>query len=272
MPPAVSVVVPARDEQATVDRCVRALLALDYPRELVELVVVDDGSRDRTAEILAAYGDALTVVRQGRRGRAAARNAGVRASRNEIVAFTDADCTVEPRWLAGLVAPLADATVGIAGGRMRAQTDAGPANRYRERVHDTRAAILYWRPPYVISSNWASPRDVLEEAGLFDETLVRGSDVDLSWRIAALGYRLVYCPDAVVRFADGAGAAGLVLEGWKHGYYAVPIRRRHAAHIAAARETPPDPSAAPPKGRSLYSVSFSTGKRLGGTAGRLLNR
>ena len=138
MLPTASVVVPAHDAEATVEDCARSLLALDYPPELLEIVVVDDGSRDLTRALLEAMGDAVVVVAQAHRGRAAARNAGVRAARGEVIAFTDADCAVEPAWLSELVAPLSDPAAGIAGGRTLARPGAGRAERYGELVHDHR--------------------------------------------------------------------------------------------------------------------------------------
>ena len=268
--PFVTVVVPAFNAAATIDDCVRSLLELDYPPELHEIVVVDNGSRDGTLAALEPYSSRIVVIGEARRGPSAARNAGIRNARGAIVAFTDADCTVEPDWLRELVVPLDDAAVGIAGGRILVREGANEAELYGETIHDQRASILVWRPPYVIGMNWASRRAVLEEASLFDEDARRVEDVDLSWRIGQAGYSLVYCPDAIVRHRNERTLVGLAREGWQHGFYAVPVLARHARYVAEAREEPPS-AADPPPARAQtarYRRAFEGGKRAGRVVGR----
>ena len=94
----VSVIVPARDAAATLGGTLDALAAQELDDDL-EVIVVDDGSGDATAAIAEAH-PVATVVRQARAGPAAARNAGVAASRGALLAFTDADCRPQPGWLA----------------------------------------------------------------------------------------------------------------------------------------------------------------------------
>jgi glycosyltransferase involved in cell wall biosynthesis len=267
--PSVSVVVPALDAERTIGPCIESLLALDYPEDRLELVVVDNGSRDATCRIAAHYGSRVRLLHEPVRGPAAARNAGIRGSEGEVVCFTDADCVADSRWLSELLAGLVDSDVGIAGGAIRAVPPARPAELYGERIHDHRRSILVWRPPYVITMNWASPRRVLEEVGLFDPRLLRCEDVDLSYRIGAAGYRLVFAPTALVYHRNERSLAGLFREGAQHGFYAVPVVRRHSDLIAAARagDHPPDPPCEPFPAR--YEVAFRSGKRLGRAAGQL---
>jgi hypothetical protein len=87
--PLVSVVIPTFDRDWAVGRAVDSVLAQDY--RPVELIVVDDGSRDRTPAVLSSYGDRLTVVRQKNRGVSAARNAGVARAQGDLIAFLDSD-------------------------------------------------------------------------------------------------------------------------------------------------------------------------------------
>jgi glycosyltransferase involved in cell wall biosynthesis len=268
--PSATVVVPAFNAAATIEECVRSLLALRYPRELLELVVVDNGSTDETQAVLAPHSDRVALIEESRRGPAAARNAGIRHARGEVVAFTDADCTVDPDWLRELVEPLRDSEVGIVGGRILARAGANEAELFGETIHDHHASILVWRPPYVITMSWASRRAVLEEVGLFDETLRRVEDVDLSYRIGRAGRRLVYRPEAVVYHRNERSLLGLAREGWQHGFYAPPVLARHAAYIAEARDWPQQAQLAP--GRPLparYGRAFRAGKRVGRTMGRI---
>ena len=119
----VSVVIPIRNGQRTLPLCLAALPRLD-PRP-AEIVLVDNGSTDGSAELLRAFADGhaaegVRVVDEPRPGISAARNAGIRAARGEIVAWTDADCSPEPAWLRALTEPFADPTVGGVAGRVLA--------------------------------------------------------------------------------------------------------------------------------------------------------
>jgi cellulose synthase/poly-beta-1,6-N-acetylglucosamine synthase-like glycosyltransferase len=222
------VVVPVRNAAATIDACVTSLLALRYPSDRLEVIVVDNGSRDATASRLARYDGRVRVVDERRRGAGAARNAGVARAEGDVVAFTDADCVVDPEWLAHLVRPLADPRVGIAGGTILATLPANRVERFGEEIHDHRRALEGQRPPYAITMSWASRREVLRDLGGFDERFLRCQDIDLSYRAVRAGYELAYVAEAVVRHRNEATLRGLFAEGFVHGLHGVRARRRHA--------------------------------------------
>ncbi len=112
----ISVIVPAKDAAKTLAECLQALLhqeglQLDHD---YEVIVVDDGSTDDTAEIAEQH--AVKVIRQSNRGPAAARNAGARIARGGWLAFTDADCAPSPTWLIDLTQPFINPeVVGVKG-------------------------------------------------------------------------------------------------------------------------------------------------------------
>ncbi len=226
-PPTASVVVPAYNAERTIDDCLRSLLELRYPEEALELLVVDNGSSDATADHLRAHGDRVQAIHEGRRGPSAARNAGLRRARSEVVAFTDADCRVDPDWLARLVEPLEREEVAIAGGRILARQPANDVELFGEAIHDQRMAIEVFDPPYAITMSWASRRATLLELGGFDAGLRRGEDVDLSYRAVQAGYRLAFVESAVVYHRNESSLAGLFREGFLHGVGGVGTRKRH---------------------------------------------
>lgn len=276
--PSVSVVVAARDAAPTIEHCVSSLREQDYPSGLVELIVVDNGSSDTTAERAAGCG--ARVLHESKRGSAAARNRGIEAARGEVVAFTDADCVAEAGWLRRMVEPLADPEVGVACGEVRALEPASAAEQLGEVIHDTRKAIEVYRPPYAVTSCWASRRATLAELGGFDESLLRGQDTDLSYRMLAAGLRLVFVPGAVIRHRNERSLRGLLRQGYRHGRAGRRIERKHralldsyghgrlqppsvatiAAHLAAAIR-------GPRRGTELASACFAMGKRAGMAVG-----
>jgi glycosyltransferase involved in cell wall biosynthesis len=217
---------------ATIGDCVRSLLALRYPAERLELRVVDDGSRDRTGAVLDRYRDRVVVMHAPHRGRSAARNAGWRATSAEVVAYTDADCVVDPEWVMELVAAVADEHIGAAGGTITALPPASPLERFGDLLHDQRRSIEVFQPPYVISMNWASRREVLMQFGGFEERFHRAEDVDLTFRMLQAGYGVAFAPGALIHHRNKSSIAGLFSEGYADGFHGVRMRKRHHAYLS----------------------------------------
>src|SRR3954453_3505673 len=115
--PTVALVIAAHDEERVIGERLDNALALDYPAELLEIVVSLDGSTDRTREIAEGYG--VTLVDNPRGGKVPAQNAAVRATSSEVVAFSDANSMWEPDALRRLVRHFADPEVGYVCGRLR---------------------------------------------------------------------------------------------------------------------------------------------------------
>src|SRR3990172_1947954 len=105
----VSVIVPAYNAQKTIGQCIDALLVQKYPRENYEVIVIDDGSTDGTAEVAKAY--PVKYLYQINQGPATARNVGVREALGEIILFTDSDCVPFDNWIAEMVKPFEDKEV-----------------------------------------------------------------------------------------------------------------------------------------------------------------
>lgn len=193
--PDVAVVVATRNRPDRLAALLEGLTRQTFPAERFEVVVVDDASSDRrTSGILdsAAGRLPLRVLRREQAGGpGAARNDGWRAARAPLVAFTDDDCEVDPRWLeAGVAACVQDDGVVVVQGR----TDPMPG----EREGPFTRTIEAHGGPYFQTCNMFYPRSLLERLGGFDaESHPRsGEDTDLAWRAKAAGARVVYEPEA----------------------------------------------------------------------------
>jgi GT2 family glycosyltransferase len=223
--PLVSVVIAVRDGAATLQRCLGHLRAQTHAA--VEVIVVDDGSRDDSAALAEATAGDIRVLRQPPRGASAARNAGVRAARGDYVAFIDADGYADPDWLAASVAALqSDATLGAVAPLVFFDAQplilngaGGTLNRRgyaRDWAFDEpyELATLPHEVLYAMTCGAVVRRSVLEAIGPLDEVItVYYEDVELGVRIWASGARIVVCPRAQVAHGfQGAGAQPLRAE------------------------------------------------------------
>lgn len=129
--PTVTVIIAARNEEENISRCLASMEKLSYPRDKLDIVVVDDRSTDRTAEIIMNFAKRDRSVRlltatpgSGKlQGKTNAITQGVEASQGEIILFTDADCEVPSGWVEETVKHYTDETVGLVAGFT--QLDAG---------------------------------------------------------------------------------------------------------------------------------------------------
>lgn len=184
--PSVSVLVPAYDEAGYIGDCIEHLLASDYPEELLEIVVVDDGSDDGTYAEANAYADRdVTVVRRTNGGKHAALNYGLLYASGEIIVTVDADALVEPEAVRRLVGVLQDdpEANAVAGNVKVVNRDAVvtacQALDYLVSINVVRRAFdLFGAVPVVPGVLGAYRRDVLEGTGFYDpDTLTEDFDV-----------------------------------------------------------------------------------------------
>ena len=204
MPPTVSIIVPARDEERHIGKCLTSLAQLNYPKEKLQILVIDDGSADGTAQIIAEAGAQL--LKTDAQGPSAARNAGLAEATGEFVAFTDADCRVDPEWLNELLAGFEDRQVAAVGGAQLLPDDESGLARDVHQILDVMGFLGGYTKnysearavPHNASCNVLYRRQVLEEVGGFDPALSPGEDVDLDRRATGKGHTLRYRPQAVV--------------------------------------------------------------------------
>jgi O-antigen biosynthesis protein len=217
--PKVSVVVCAYNAADTLDDCLASLQRLDYPD--YEVILVNDGSRDRTGEIGARYAEevrlkadttgawrpalagpsSLRVVNIPNGGLSAARNVGLAEATGEIVAYTDADVRVEPDWLTYLVQPfLTMDVVGSGGPNVIPADDPWVAQCVARSPGGPTHVLLDDRiAEHVPGCNMAFRRDALLAIGGFNPVYLRaGDDVDVCWRLQAKGQRIGFAPSALV--------------------------------------------------------------------------
>ena len=206
--PRVSVVVCAYNAERTMDACLESLRTLNYPD--YEVIVVNDGSKDRTLEISerhkAVYdadpgGPRMVIISQENKGLSVARNVGAQAATGEIVAYTDSDCVPDPDWLAFLVYKFVRSGFVAVGGPnfpppephlVPAAVAASPGGPTHVLLNDEVAE-------HIPGCNMAFTKKALEEIGGFEPVFAAaGDDVDLCWRLQNRGYPIGFSPAATV--------------------------------------------------------------------------
>ncbi|MGE0448552.1 MAG: glycosyltransferase [Vicinamibacterales bacterium] len=196
--PRISVVVCAYNAADTLEDCLTALERLTYPD--YEVVLVNDGSRDRTSEIAHAH-ERVRVIDIPNGGLSAARNVGLANATGTIVAYTDADTRVDPDWLTFLVQPFLTSDVVGSGGPNVVPADDPPIAQCIARAPGGPTHVLLDDriAEHVPGCNMAFRRDALLAIGGFNAIYLRaGDDVDVCWRLQARGGKIGFAAAALV--------------------------------------------------------------------------
>ena len=217
-------IVPARDCESTLARTLEALAGQRAPAVEVEVVVVDNGSRDGTGRLAEEHPAVDAVIRRERgEGPGAARNAGAQAARGDLLAFTDADCVPEPGWLSAGLEALKRADLVQGEVRPVDDVEVGPFDRT---VWATRPNGLFE------TANLFVRREAFERVGGFPAGLEPegeapfGEDVLFGWATVRAGARAAFSQEAVVRHAvTPRGAGGFVAERARLGLFAALVAR-----------------------------------------------
>jgi GT2 family glycosyltransferase len=190
--------VPCYNGEKYIARCLEGLLALDAPPD--DINVIDDGSTDRTAEIVRRY-SGVRLIRQDRnRGLAAARNRGLREARHDLVASIDADVSVAKDWLTAIMRLAEEFPEATAyGGRMLETVTRTVGDKWRG-LHLTQdcGPNRIIEPPFLYGSNTLVRRNHILSLGGFDERLTtNGEDIDMARRLRNVGHYVVFDPTPV---------------------------------------------------------------------------
>jgi glycosyltransferase involved in cell wall biosynthesis len=195
-----SVVVPVYNGAETLKDCLHSLANQNMPRDAYEVIVVDDGSSDLSAEVAAQFD--VRLLRQPNAGAAAARNTGMLAAAGEWVAFTDADCVASRGWLRALARATAAVAedVNCVAGKTLGFNSVTPAARFADLFGSLDAArhLSHPRYPFAPSGNVAYRRSSLLEVGGYDPRYRSYEACDLHQRLARLGGRSLFEPAALV--------------------------------------------------------------------------
>lgn len=226
--PEIAVVIPCLNGATTVRDQLTAVVSQSVPGVSVEVLVCDNGSKDRSVEIAEEYANlgVRVVDASSAPGINVARNAGLAelSQSVELVLFCDVDDVVDPDWIQSFWTEFQNDSLLIAGQTLTMRTERQTHSNKRKGVNWG----LNWYP-WATGANFAVARQVIEDVGLFDESFRGGGDeTDFCWRAQLAGYRLAFCPDAKVHYRARTGLAELFKQKAGYGESHVRLYQKHA--------------------------------------------
>jgi len=227
----VSVIVPAYNAERTIERCLHALKNQHYPRDFYEIIMVDDGSCDNTKNVVLGYHD-VRYIRQENSGPATARNNGAKEAKGEIILFTDSDCAPETDWIKEMVAPFDNPEIIAVKGAYKTE-QRGLVARFAQLEFEERFELLKSKESIDMVDTYSAGyrKDTFLRLKGFDTSfpVANNEDTELSYRMSKLGYKMVFNPDSIKRYAR--------LKFWR-GYWRAVVYKKFPDKMLKDTYTP----------------------------------
>lgn len=231
--PWISVVIPVKDRAEELRRCLASLSSLSYPPEKIEVIVVDDGSRDDSMDIAKNWGAVVIPSGGEGLGPSTARNVGATNANGEILAFIDSDCTASTQWLNQLVPAFSDPQVAAVGGKVEGLNNASSLDRYEATMSSLslgsreRSAKDGKDTFYLPSCNLLVRKKVFQELRGFNQAMHVGEDVDLSYRLRDKGWRIIYLPEGAIHHEHRNNYISFMARRFDYGTSEAMLQTRH---------------------------------------------
>jgi glycosyltransferase involved in cell wall biosynthesis len=192
--PLVSVIIPTLNEEKVIGECLKALVLQTLPRERFEVIVVDNGSADRTLDVVRRFARCLKLTIQSLPGChiSEMRNSGAQEAQGRFLAFLDSDCIAPPHWLESAISILEDTGEIVVGSFYTVPENSGWVARawYGDMVREKQGPVSY-----VPSGTLFVSSRIFGDLGGFDRNIETSEDFELCQRAKAAGYPVVARPE-----------------------------------------------------------------------------
>jgi glycosyltransferase involved in cell wall biosynthesis len=248
--PLVTVLIPCRNEERYIGRCLESVLASDFAKDRLEVLVIDGMSEDGTRRILADYTTRYSWIRlidNPQRTAPHALNLGIRASTGTVLVRLDAHASYPPHYLSRLVSALEEYGADNVGGVLRTLPGAdGPmagaiavAMSHPLGVGSSRFRIGTTTPRWVDTvAFFCVRRELFERVGMFDEELSRDQDGEFNGRVIKRGGRILLVPDVVLEYYARPTLRQTALMFFQYGYFK-PLTARKLGRVMTVRQLVP---------------------------------
>lgn len=237
----ISVVIPAHNEEKTIGNCLEGLITQTIDKDRYEIIVVDDGSTDNTPNIVNNF-RGVRLIRQKNQGPAAARNKGAEEARGEIILFTDSDCIPFDNWIEEMIKPFDpnSEVVGVKGAYETKQREL--IARFVQIEYEDKYDKLKKQTNIDFIDTYAAGfrRNVFLQANGFNREfpIACAEDVELSYRLANSGYKMIFNPKAKVSHLHPRSLMDYVKKKYKFSYWRMLAIKKHPNKIWNDTHTP----------------------------------
>lgn len=234
--PFISIIIPTKNEEATIGKCLESLEQLNYPKDKLEVIIADGLSVDNTVKIAESYG--AKIIKNEAQTVAPGRNLGFKNSWGDLVAFSDADCVMDKNWLMNAVKYFGDGDIaGVGGPNLTPQneTNFGKAVGFlfslgsllsgSAHSMDSRKAKFVKSIP---GCNAIYRREALEKVMPSDEGLLTCDDTEMNYQLRKIGYKLLYVPDVMVWHCRRDSPRKFWNQIYRYAIGRVQLWRRHS--------------------------------------------
>ncbi|UPW19193.1 glycosyltransferase family 2 protein [Agarivorans sp. TSD2052] len=211
----VSIIMPAYNAAAFIGKAIDSILNQGFSD--YQIIVVDDGSKDHTLEVLEQYADDITLITQANGGASKARNTGIKAATGDFIAFLDSDDLWRTQKLALQVDAMQKNPNWVACYTETSYKADEERNVQDERISATlvgKSLQQVFLHPYLVTSSFMVRREILAKVGGFDESLKTAEDIDLYLRVAEQGV-IGQVQKSLVWKADIEGSLGSLLSSYQ---------------------------------------------------------
>jgi glycosyltransferase involved in cell wall biosynthesis len=236
----VSVIIPAYNAGKFIDKCINALLNQEYNKDDYEVILVDDGSSDNTADVVKGY--PVKYIWQTNSGPAAARNKGANEAQGDIILFTDSDCVPMNNWIEEMIKPFRDSKVMAVKGAYRTDQKTLTA-RFVQIEFEERFEMLKKAESIDMIDTYSAGyrKSVFLSLGGFDPSfpIANNEDTELSYRMSNAGHKMIFNPDAVVYHLNHPDSIKkyVRLKFWR-GYWRMIVYKRYPDKMLKDSYTP----------------------------------
>jgi len=235
----VSIIIPTFNGASRIGSCLDALLQQLAGRD-AEILVVNDGSTDNTADVVERY-SGIRLITQANAGPAAARNRGAREARGKIILFTDDDCVPMLDWLDAMLEPFADpGVVGVRG--VYGTHQERLAARFAQIEYEDRYRLMAGLPriDFVDTYSAAFRRDCFMEMSGYDISfpVASAEDIELSYRMSARGWKMKFAPAAIVYHTHPDTLWRYLKKKYKFAFWRVLAVRKNPSKAVKDSHTP----------------------------------
>ncbi|HID15907.1 MAG TPA: glycosyltransferase [Candidatus Atribacteria bacterium] len=234
-PPIVSIIIPVKNASETIEDLLKSLMNLDYPKDKIEIIIIDGQSTDDTIQKASKY--PVKILTEPGLGPGYARKIGIEASRGEILAFTDGDCIVPKEWIKVIVEDLSQPEIGCVGGSIFVDENiknniyAVYADKSIMRIMPLAEKKEILDEPKIFKHlafcNMAIKRKVIKEIGNIDIQFKTFEDVDTVQSICEIGYKMMLDPRMYVWHKHRQSLKAILKQTYSYGKGGPKFRRKH---------------------------------------------